>query len=234
MIIDKEKIKAEIRPYAAKDRDAVRKICCDTGFMGDPVDELFCDREIFADFFTSYYTDNEPENAMVAEVGGEVIGYIIGCLKHKTYPFKQAMIVIKKLPKVFWRIISGQYDKQTLKFIKWFITKANSETPDAPKHAAHFHVNLLNDYRQGRIGRQVVFGYLAFLQDKKVPLIYGQIQTYEQNKRSHKVFERYGAELYDRREITKFKDFGKTGVYVSTIVVDYRKKKFDEANRIIT
>jgi len=72
------------------------------------------------------------------------------------------------------------------------------------------------------------------LQNKKVPLIYGQIQTYEENGRSHKVFERYGAELYDRREITKFKDFGKTGVYVSTIVIDYRKKNFDEANRIIT
>jgi hypothetical protein len=148
-MIDKEKIKAEIRPYEEKDRDAVRKICCDTGFMGDPVDTLFCDREIFADFFTSYYTDNEPENAMVAEVDGEVIGYIIGCLNHKAYPLKQAMIVIKKIPTVIWRIISGKYDKQTLKFIKWFLTKANSETPDAPKNAAHFHVNLLNGYRQG-------------------------------------------------------------------------------------
>jgi len=43
--------------------------------MGDPVDRLFTDRQLFADFFTRYYTDCEPENCVVAEADGKIVGY---------------------------------------------------------------------------------------------------------------------------------------------------------------
>ena len=56
----------KIRPYSPSDRQAVRDICCDTGFMGKPIDPIYIDRDAFADFFTGYYTDLEPENALVA------------------------------------------------------------------------------------------------------------------------------------------------------------------------
>ena len=39
-----------IRYYRAEDRAQVRQICAETGFLGDPVDPLFEDRELFADF----------------------------------------------------------------------------------------------------------------------------------------------------------------------------------------
>ena len=68
-----------IRQYRASDRDRVRWLCCETGFLGQPIDPVFEDRELFADFLTNYYLNREPESAFVIEVGGEVRGYLLGC-----------------------------------------------------------------------------------------------------------------------------------------------------------
>ena len=51
-----------------------------TGYMGDPIDWQWRDRESFADMFTGYYTDREPGSAFVVEVDGVVEGYLLGCL----------------------------------------------------------------------------------------------------------------------------------------------------------
>ena len=65
-----------IRAYRASDRAAVRSIVFATGFMGDPVDWLWGDPESFADLFTRYYTDREPESLFVAERDRTVVGYL--------------------------------------------------------------------------------------------------------------------------------------------------------------
>jgi hypothetical protein len=46
--------KFEIRRFQASDREAIRRLCCDTGFLGNPIDPVFEDREIFADYLTRY------------------------------------------------------------------------------------------------------------------------------------------------------------------------------------
>lgn len=46
-----------IHPYERGDRDTVRRICCETGFQGSPVDPFFGGREAFADYFTRHYTE---------------------------------------------------------------------------------------------------------------------------------------------------------------------------------
>ena len=42
-----------IRSYRATDRGAVRRLCCQTGFLGDPIDPVYQDHELFADFLTT-------------------------------------------------------------------------------------------------------------------------------------------------------------------------------------
>src|SRR6266567_303292 len=70
-----------IRSYRNSDRDAVRRLCCQTGFLGDPIDPVYEDRELFADFLTTYYTDHEPESCFLLEVDGEIRGYLLGSRK---------------------------------------------------------------------------------------------------------------------------------------------------------
>jgi hypothetical protein len=68
----------KIRPYRQTDRQAIRQICCDTGFLGKPVDTIFQDRELFADLFAKPYLEHEPEWALVAEAEHRVVGYLLG------------------------------------------------------------------------------------------------------------------------------------------------------------
>lgn len=75
--------KVVIRDYRPEDRAAVRDICFETGMMGDPIVDQYADKESFADMLTSYYTDAEPEHAVVAESDGRVIGYMLSCRDSK-------------------------------------------------------------------------------------------------------------------------------------------------------
>jgi len=63
---------AVIRSYRPSDRDAVRRLCCETGYLGEAIDDVFQDRQLFADYLTSFYTDWEPESAFVLEQDGAV------------------------------------------------------------------------------------------------------------------------------------------------------------------
>src|SRR5205085_2875476 len=74
------------------DRAAVRRLCCQTGFLGEPIDPVYEDHELFADFLTTYYTDKEPESSFVLEVDGEIRGYLLGSrkpLRNQFYSFRQ-------------------------------------------------------------------------------------------------------------------------------------------------
>ncbi len=62
--------RCRIRPFRPEDRPAVREICAATGLLGDDIRRLFPEPDFFADLFTSYYTDLEPESCLVAEDPG--------------------------------------------------------------------------------------------------------------------------------------------------------------------
>ncbi|MDF7808178.1 hypothetical protein P4E94_12065 [Pontiellaceae bacterium B12219] len=208
------------RPFVPSDRAAVRHICCETGFMGKPVDPLYSDREAFADFFTGYYTDFEPEYCLVAEsAAGEVVGYIIMATDFKKYPVRQAWVVMRNLPFVIGKMGLGRYRKSDYVFLSWLLRKAGKETPKAPKKAAHFHINVLPEWR-GEAGRHLLISLLKSIPKWGVGLVYGQMQIYE-SRRAEKLFKRFGFQVYDTREVTKFERFGVKGVQVATLVRDF-------------
>ena len=68
-----------VRPYTPGDRDAVCDTCFRTGFMGDPVQDQFGDRDAFAHLFCTWYLDHRPDSAWVVDDGaGRAVGYLIG------------------------------------------------------------------------------------------------------------------------------------------------------------
>jgi len=69
-----------VREFRTADRAAVRRICFETGSMGDPIAWQYADEASFADMLSAYYTDAEPEGAWVAELDGKVVGYMLSCL----------------------------------------------------------------------------------------------------------------------------------------------------------
>lgn len=68
-----------VRPYAPADRDGVRHVCFDTGFMGDSAVAQFADRDAFADLFCQWYLDERADTCWVVDDGGgRVVGYLLG------------------------------------------------------------------------------------------------------------------------------------------------------------
>lgn len=214
----------KIRPYRPEDRDDVRHVCCETGFMGNPIEPVFSDRQLFADFFTSYYTDYEPESTLVAidEETGQLIGYLLGCFRYHYNSFRQNLIVAFRIvPRALFRYLTGRYDKQSRRFLYWVVFRSAGQTPMAIPRAAHLHFNLLPQYRTGQAGRALFFTYVDKVKAHGSPAVYFQMQV--QDDKRTRFFERYGFKLMDKKRITKFARHYGEPIYVATFL-----KVFDD------
>lgn len=204
-----------IRSYRRSDRKAVRTLCCQTGFLGEPIDPVYEDRQLFADFLTTYYTDHEPESSFVLEVDGEIRGYLLGSrkpLQNQLYSLWQNVsLFIKALGRYF------RYNAGSRRFIRWTLVHGWREVPAAPRRVPHFHINLLPDARKMSTTRALMSAYLSYLYRSGEKRVYGQIVTFE-SRRGEKMFERYGFKVLNRAEITRYKAFYPKSVYLSTVI----------------
>jgi hypothetical protein len=207
--------KFEIRRYVPADREAIRRLCCETGFLGNPIDPVFEDRELFADYLTRYYTDAEPESAFVVVVNGEVRGYLLGSRR----PFRQQVFNffsnLRLLAKGVVRY--PRYSATSKKFIRWIFTQAWREVPAAPRRTAHFHFNVLPDARALASTRALTEAYFDHLRAHGETRVYGQIVVFE-DRRGAAVFERYGYRVINKKEITKYRDVHAQKVYLCTVL----------------
>ena len=204
-----------IRSFRPSDRNAIRKLCCETGFLGTPIDPVYEDRQLFADFLTTYYTDWEPESSFVVEIDGQIRGYLLGSrrpLRNQLYSFWQNVsLFLKALTRCF------RYSEASRRFVLWTLVNGWREVPAAPRRVPHFHINLLPDARKMSTTRALMSAYLSYLYRCGEKRVYGQIVTFE-SRRGEKMFERYGFKVLNRAEITKYKAFYPQSVYLSTVI----------------
>src|SRR3954463_7343162 len=204
-----------IRNYRTSDREAVRRLCCQTGFLGEAIDPVYEDRELFADFLTTYYTDHEPESSFVIEKEGELRGYLLGCrkpLRNQVYSLYQNIVLFLRA-----LLRYSRYNARSRRFILWILMNGWREVPAAPRRTPHFHINLLPDARKIATTRALMSAYLSYLYKRGEKRVYGQIVTFE-SRRGERMFERYGFKVLNRAEITKYKAYYPESVYLSTVV----------------
>jgi ribosomal protein S18 acetylase RimI-like enzyme len=192
-----------IRPYEQYDRAAVRRVCYLTGFMGEPVDWMWRDEESFADIFTGYWTDREPENALVAELDGEVVGYLLGCVDSRRvwnigrlfahHGFVRGAAFSPGTAEVFWRMITdgiGDSIKHRLPPPSYY----------DERWPAHLHIDLLPVCRRHGVGAALVGRWLDSLRLAKVPGCH--LQTMAENTRAIAFFEKMGFAKLGRPDAT--------------------------------
>jgi ribosomal protein S18 acetylase RimI-like enzyme len=194
----------QVRPYRASDRPEVRKICCDTGFLGDPIDSVFQDRELFADLFTGAYLDREPEWALVAEDKGRVVGYLLGSVRNHfdLVLMRQGLPVASKM---IWKLLAGHYQHhpRSRRFVRWLFTAGYHEQPKHPTHAAHLHLDLAADYRGRGIGRRLWHTYEQQLRSAGVKACFGAFFSHP-GRRPEGAYARFGFSVFDRKPTTLF------------------------------
>jgi len=208
-----------VRKYRPEDREAVRRICCDTGLLGRPIDPVFQDRELFADYLTSYYTDAEPESSFVLELNGRVSGYLLGSRQHARRQKFEQRLLLNITMKGFWRLLSHRYNKATRRYIWWLLFCGWREVPEAPRNVPHFHINLLPEARSVSDTYRLIQSYLNYLVECGETKVYGQMVVQE-GKRSVRMFARYGWSVLNSSEITKYREHQSKPVYLYTVTKD--------------
>jgi GNAT superfamily N-acetyltransferase len=183
----------QIRPYAPQDRDALRQICSDTADLGQPIERIFPDREVFADLLTNYYTQVEPESAFVADNNGEVVGYLTGCVSTKRF-----------LRVMTWRIVplilvkalvrGALWHPQTVRLFRINIglwLKGGHRTgPAVDAYPAHLHVNMKDGFRGQHIGKRLVEAFCNHARADGAPGVHAGVNV--ENERACRFFQGMG------------------------------------------
>lgn len=213
-----------IRPYNPRFKEGIRALCCDTGYLGYPVESVFQDRAWFADFNTHYYLEYEPDVCFVAEADNKVIGYILGCRRPKKFSFIfYPFIAVPLMLKAAWKSFAGIYDRKSRQYIKNLVFKGSRERAKRPKGAAHFHFNVRHGYRNQGVGRALIVALMRIFQESGVKRVYGEL-LHPEKLRDENFYTAHGFEIYDKKRTTLLgEEFGP--VYMMTVVADMRRLK---------
>lgn len=158
----------------------MREICRRTAFRNKGADTVFEDAELFADYWTRYYTDFEPESCLVVEEGGEIVGYLLGSADSQRYTrVMSRRIVPKVLALATWRLLLGRYRRpSTRRMLTWFVVHGWREVPRIPfdRFPAHFHCNLLpRGYRKSYYST-LALAFFDLLEERGIAALHGQME----------------------------------------------------------
>jgi GNAT superfamily N-acetyltransferase len=147
-----------IRPYSPEDRAAIRALSIETAFMGGSLENQYRDKPSLADILTAHYTDNEPENALVAEQDGEVVGYLLSCRDARKvrdsgsyaleHVFKRGVCF---RPGTFWFYVLTAIDLIADIFHK------GAPKIDLAKYPCHTHSNFKPGFRGAGVGTEMFY-----------------------------------------------------------------------------
>ena len=168
-----------IRPFRPEDRAVVRHICYETSFLERP--QLFIqDPDIVADVLTAYSTDYEPEECLVAECDGGVVGYLVGTrdLNRMNQVFFRKMLM-----PLLWRTLKrGVFLKAQAWQFLWSalkcVLKGDFRFPDfSRQYPASLHINVNKEFHGLNIGKKLIEHYLNHLKTQKVPGVLVSVMT---------------------------------------------------------
>ncbi len=159
-----------IRTFKTSDRATVRRISCETSFLEHSRHSIIDDDEILADILTRYFTDYEPESCFVAEINGEIHGYIIGAVNEE----KMLRIFYRKVfPLIFLKAIFRGF------FFKWkhwrlFFSYLNGFRKQEfghhinlnPLFPSVLHINIDPPFRGKSIGKDLIQCFLNYLKQQ--------------------------------------------------------------------
>lgn len=160
-----------IRKFEVKDRNAIRRISCETSFLEYPRKLIFDDDEVLADVLTLYFTDYEPESCFLAVCEGKVVGYILGSKNvMEMERINNSKIIIPLFIKAVQRGIF--FRRHNLKFF-FHILKSLLRTefymPDFRKaFPATLHINIDKEYRGKGMGEKLIETYESYLKKEKI------------------------------------------------------------------
>lgn len=215
-----------IRPYRASDRRQVQDIAWLTGDMGRPAARYWAHRESFANLWTSYYTDCEPEHLLVAESAesdghfdGRVIGYLAGCVDSRRAPDPSTEFLQQVLRHALWvRPGTAAFCWRAVADVLLSGSPLLHELHD-PRWPAHLHIDLLPDSRGHGIGQRLMDCWLNVLRARRVPGCY--LITLAENRSAIAFFTRCGFRPHGKQQpVPGLRSSAGARLHAMTMVID--------------
>ncbi len=183
-----------VRRYRPEDIHDVRRVCFETGLMGDPIVEQFSDRRTFADMFCDWFVLNRPDTCWVLDDGrGAAIGYLLASPDTPDRSAYERRILTHHLLGRGVILRPG-----TMRFFVRAVRDLSRDRRaiDAPwdleRFPAEIHINLLPDGRGGGFGSQLMEAALADLRERGVPGVH--LSTFGENHGAMAFFRAQGFE----------------------------------------
>jgi ribosomal protein S18 acetylase RimI-like enzyme len=213
-----------VRPYAPEDRAAVRRVCFETGYMGEPADWFWADAESFADMFSGYYTDREPESAFVVEVDGVVSGYLLGAIDASA-AWNPATVAGRHILRrgIAFRRGTGRFIARAIKDGATDLALKRIDPKELdfhdPRWPSHLHIDLLPVARGQGAGRRVVMEWFDRLRAAGITGCH--LQTMAENANAIAFFGAVGFRPHGKQQlIPGFRSRTGERLHLQTMVID--------------
>ena len=187
------------------DRIQINSICCDSAFLGNPIDPIFMDRSWFARNMILPYLILEPDYTWVVDTGGGVVGYLTASVTPVFGYLRAYMVATNVLLELIPNYVLGKYDHhpRSKRFAEFVITNGLSQIPRHPQNAAHFHFNIHKDYRGQGLGKRLLGVFEESLSSRGIERYYAEVMS-SPTWRPEPYFTRLGYKIYDKVKTTVF------------------------------
>lgn len=147
---------ARLRRAAPADAPALRRVCLLTGDAGADASALHGDPDLLGLVWAVPYLELEPAHAFVAEVDGEVVGYVLGTPDSRAFEARAET--------AYWPRLRARYplgpvegrteaDEEVVALLHRPPTAHDALVADYP---GHLHVDLLPSTQGQGLGRRLV------------------------------------------------------------------------------
>ncbi len=147
----------QIRPATLRDQDALYDIVLKTGLSGADAAPLYDDPQMLGHIYTAPYLTLAPDLVFVAEVDGQVAGYVCGVVDTRAF---EAALETRWWPTLRTRYVAPDPARRE----EWTEDEARADwihhpqaTPAyvAASFPAHMHMNLMPQARGTGVGRRL-------------------------------------------------------------------------------
>lgn len=182
----------QVRGFEDSDRAELRLLFERAG-QGSPTESLWGHTNSEAAVYLDPYMELEPESLFVAEEGGELVGYLTGCVSTVAFPSEDTRIAdaLRRHRPFRTRQAVAFFGRSTVDVLGAAIRrKATAGEFNDPRWPAHLHINVAPEARGTGAAAEMMGLWFDRLVAEQVAGCH--LQTLVENARAVRFFERMG------------------------------------------
>jgi len=152
-----------IRSAVEADRDALYDICVRTGDSGSDARHLLTDHRLHGHLWAGQYLTFAPEFALVAELDGAVLGYVLGA--PDTAAFEATLLTDWWPARQAEYPLPGTGSPLDLELIRRLHRPDRTADAVVAKYPSHLHINLLPPVQGIGMGRALMDAFFSRLRN---------------------------------------------------------------------